>query len=203
MIASPGISDAYLPMYNSLEKEDFAGKLVLLQPPSDASSSVRQMAVKSLQLDGLFMEERLNQLHGRRPGPLLGISEPAMNSNVVTNGGLISPQSEGQGSMGPTPPPANRSPDNFKHIDPSKVGVSITCAHYWQAHKHHGQPLHKRKSQFPSYGVISLTPTAESPPPCNEYYLMECSKGVRDRCHLPNFGNITHLLTAAQLQVLS
>ncbi|RDX53944.1 hypothetical protein OH76DRAFT_1167444 [Lentinus brumalis] len=136
-----GISDAYLPMYNSLEKEDFAGKLVLLQPPSDASSSVRQMAVKSLQLDGLFMEERLNQLHGRRPGPLLGISEPAMNSNVVTNGGLISPQSEGQGSMGPTPPPANRSPDNFKHIDPSK-------------------PLHK-----------------QSPPPCNEYYLMECSKG--------------------------
>ncbi|KAI0720265.1 hypothetical protein C8T65DRAFT_8635 [Cerioporus squamosus] len=173
-----GINDAYLSMYSSLEKEELVGKLVLLQPSSDASPAVQQMAVKSLRIDGLFMEERLSQLSGRRPGPLFGISEPALNPNVVTNGGLISPQSEGQGSMGPTPPPANRSPDNLKLIDQSK-------------------PLHKRKSRFLLYPRIPLTAAPENPPPCNEYYLMECHKG-------PNC-KYSHewLLTPEQLEVLA
>ncbi|RPD67017.1 hypothetical protein L227DRAFT_11412 [Lentinus tigrinus ALCF2SS1-6] len=154
-----GIDDAYLSMYSSLEKEELVGKLVLVQPPSDASPAIRQMVAKSLQLDGLFMEERLTPLSARRPCPLLGLTEPALNPNVVTNGGLISPQSEGQGSMGPTPPPANRSPDHFRLIDPSK-------------------PLHKRKSHCLLYFGIRPTPSSENPPPCNEYYLMECSKGA-------------------------
>ena len=117
-----GVDDGYVPMYNSLVEEDLAGKLVLIQCPHDSSLAVRQMAVRSIYLDGLFMEERIYPQPIGRPGPLIGLSEANMNGSVVTNGGLISPQSESQGSM-PTPPPANRSPDSFKQIDPSKVST--------------------------------------------------------------------------------
>ena len=141
-------------MYSGLEKEELAGKLVLLQPPNDASPAVRQMAVRSLRLDGLFMEEKLTPFAVRRPVSLLGIAESALNPNVVTNGGLISPQSEGQGSMRPTPPPANRSPDNLKMIDPSKVSEVVACACRWLAHGRCVQPLHKRKSSCLSHAGI-------------------------------------------------
>ena len=102
-------------MYEGLEQEDLTGKLVLVQP----LHSARHMAVRSIRLDGMFMDEKVNQVPIRRPGPLVGIAE--MNAGgVVTNGGLISPQSESQKSMS-TPPPTNGSPDNLKYIDPSKV----------------------------------------------------------------------------------
>ncbi|KAI0774414.1 hypothetical protein C8Q74DRAFT_1368893 [Fomes fomentarius] len=137
-----GIDDSYLNMYGNLEEEDLAGKLVLLQVPKDSSPAVRHMAVRSIHLDGLFMEERLGP-GPIAPGPLTAYSDSnmGMGMGLVTNSGLISPQSESQGSM-PTPPPAHRSPDHFKQVDPSK-------------------PLHK-----------------QSPPPCNEHYLMSCSKGA-------------------------
>ncbi|KAM5534271.1 hypothetical protein V8D89_011999 [Ganoderma adspersum] len=133
-----GVDDAYYGMYDSLMQEDLAGKLVLLQPPVDQSPFVRQMAVRRARFDGLFLEERLSPIPMRRPGPL-GISESNLHSHVITNGGLISPQSETQTSI--SPPPMDRSPDGLRQIDPSK-------------------PLHK-----------------QNPPPCNEHYLMTCSKG--------------------------
>lgn len=104
-------------MYDSLEHEDLSGKLVLVQP----SLVARQMAVRTMFLDGMFMDERVHPIPIRRPGPLMGIAESGKNVGVITNGGLISPQSESQNSM-PTPPPVNRSPDGgLKQIDPSKV----------------------------------------------------------------------------------
>ncbi|KAI0638328.1 hypothetical protein C8Q77DRAFT_1090587 [Trametes polyzona] len=135
-----GVDDAYLAMYDSLEKEDLVGKLVLMQPPQDTSFSMRRMSARSLHFDGLFMAEKVRPWMARRPGPLLGISDS--NSSVITNGGLISPQSsESQVSL-PTPPPRNLSAEGLRTIDPTK-------------------PLHK-----------------QNPPPCNEHYLMACSKGV-------------------------
>ena len=103
-------------MYESLEQEDLSGKLVLVQP----SQAARHMAVRSMRFDGMFMEEKVNHITIRRPGPLMGIAEAGTHAGIITNGGLISPQSESQNSI--TPPPVNRSPDgNLKQIDPSKV----------------------------------------------------------------------------------
>ena len=119
-----GVDDTYFSMYESLLQEDLTGKLVLLQPPMNPTPLVRQMAVRNIRFEGLFSEERICPIPVRRPGPgPLGISETNLHPHVITNGGLISPQSETQGSI--SPPPAHRTPEGFKHIDPSKVSCSI------------------------------------------------------------------------------
>ncbi|KAH9850729.1 hypothetical protein C2E23DRAFT_887074 [Lenzites betulinus] len=134
-----GVDDTYLTMCDALEKENLVGKLVLMQPPNELSPAMRRMAARSLRFEELFMSEKVTPWMLRRPGPLLGISDSS--SGVVTNGGLISPQSESQSSMS-TPPPRNSSSEGPRFIDPTK-------------------PLHK-----------------QNPPPCNEHYLMACSKGI-------------------------
>ncbi|KAI0775970.1 hypothetical protein BD413DRAFT_257475 [Trametes elegans] len=153
-----GVGDTYLAMYDSLEKEDLSGKLVLMQPPADLSPAMRRMSARFIRLDGLFLSERVSPWMNRRPGPLLGISDNS--SGVITNGGLISPQSETQTSV-PTPPPSNQSSEQYRTIDPSK-------------------PLHK-----------------QNPPPCNEHYLMTCSKGINCK-----YSHDWHL-TPEQLEILS
>ncbi|KAI9000874.1 hypothetical protein BD414DRAFT_15154 [Trametes punicea] len=152
-----GMDEAYLTTWDSLANEDLAGRLVLVQPPNNPFPAMRRMPARSLRCDGLFVAERVNPWMSRRPGPLFGLSDSALG--VVTNGGLISPQSESQASM-TTPPPQNLS-ERLKPIDPSK-------------------PLHK-----------------QNPPPCNEHYLMSCSKG-------PNC-KYSHdwLLTPEQLEILA
>ena len=116
-----GIDDTYQTMYSSLEQEDLTGKLVFVHPPSYPSPIVRQMAVRSVQSPDLFIKDILSPVATRRPGHLVGIPEPSVNSSVITNGGLISPQSESQVSTLPSPPPVNRSPESLRHIDPTKV----------------------------------------------------------------------------------
>ncbi|KAI0832571.1 hypothetical protein BC628DRAFT_1347344 [Trametes gibbosa] len=153
-----GVDDTYLAMYDGLEKEDLVGKLVLMQPPNEMSPDTRRMAARSLRFDGLFMSEKVTPWMTRRPGPLLGISDSS--SGVVTNGGLISPQSESQSSMS-TPPPRNLSSEGRRAIDPTK-------------------PLHK-----------------QNPPPCNEHYLMACSKGMN--CKYSH----DWYLTPEQLEILA
>ncbi|KAI0650592.1 hypothetical protein C8Q79DRAFT_998404 [Trametes meyenii] len=138
-----GIDDTYVTMCDALEKQDLSEKLVVMQPPNELSPTMRRISSRSIRFDGLFMSERVTVWPPRRPGPLLGISDS--NPGVVTNGGLISPQSESQGSLS-TPPPHSQSSASgseyiLKPIDPTK-------------------PLHK-----------------QNPPPCNEHYLMSCSKG--------------------------
>ncbi|KAL1944302.1 hypothetical protein VTO73DRAFT_3487 [Trametes versicolor] len=133
-----GVDDTYLAMYDGLEKDDLVGKLVLMQPPNEMSPAVRRMSARTLRIDGLFMTEKVNPWAARRPGPLFGLADG--HSSVVTNGGLISPQSESQ-SSGSTPPPRHSSSEGLRYIDATK-------------------PLHK-----------------QNPPPCNEHYLMACSKG--------------------------
>ncbi|KAI0660844.1 hypothetical protein C8Q70DRAFT_747935 [Cubamyces menziesii] len=153
-----GIDEAYLAMYDALDKEDLVQKLVLMEPPSDSFPVIHRMSARTTRFDGLFMAEKVTPWLARRPGPLLGISEAS--SGVVTNGGLISPQSESQGSMYATPPP-NGSSEYLKPIDPTK-------------------PLHK-----------------QNPPPCNEHYLMTCSKGPNCKYSHDWF------LSSEQLEVLA
>ncbi|KAI0750948.1 hypothetical protein C8Q80DRAFT_1268254 [Daedaleopsis nitida] len=153
-----GIDGNYMAMYNSLEQEDLAGKLILLQPSNNPSPAMRQMGTRSLRLEGLFMEERLSPLPIARPGPLVGIPDACMGMNGVPSNGLISPQSESQCSM-PTPPPGNRTPENPRMVDPSK-------------------PLHKRGSLPQVSCTFMSNPSHREPPPCNEHYLMTCSKGA-------------------------
>ncbi|OBZ76776.1 hypothetical protein A0H81_03973 [Grifola frondosa] len=126
-----GSDDSYTSTLATLEKEELLGKLVLMQGSSEPTEDIRQLPVPFMQVDGLFMSERPAYVP-RRPGPLIGLN----NANVVTNGGLISPQSETQSTV---PTAARGVP---RPIDPTK-------------------PLHK-----------------QTPPPCNEHYLMTCSKGV-------------------------
>ncbi|KAI0352980.1 hypothetical protein OH77DRAFT_1407962 [Trametes cingulata] len=154
-----GVDDAYLAMYEGIEKEDLTAKLVLMQPSTEFSSAMLRMSARSIRFDSLFMTEKVTSpWMARRPGPILGIC--GSNSSVVTNGGLISPQSETQASM-PTPPPQNQSPEYLRPIDPTK-------------------PLHK-----------------QNPPPCNEHYLMTCSKGTNCK-----YSHEWHL-TPEQLEVLA
>lgn len=121
-----GIDEAYLAMYDALDKEDLVQKLVLMEPPSDSFPVIHRMSARTTRFDGLFMAEKVTAWLARRPGPLLGISEAS--SGVVTNGGLISPQSESQGSMYATPPP-NGSSEYLKPIDPTKVSGVTACRH--------------------------------------------------------------------------
>ncbi|KAI0677403.1 hypothetical protein C8Q78DRAFT_1065958 [Trametes maxima] len=159
-----GIDDTYLTMCDDLEKEDLSGKLVVMQPPNELSPTMRRISARSIRFDGLFMSERVTTWPPRRLAPLLGISDS--NPGVITNGGLISPQSESQGSLS-TPPPhsqSSASSDYLKPIDPSKV---------------------------------SYINTVQNPPPCNEHYLMSCSKGPNCK-----YSHEWHL-TPDQLDVLA
>ncbi|KAH8830712.1 hypothetical protein DL96DRAFT_964523 [Flagelloscypha sp. PMI_526] len=114
---SGGDDPIYTKLFLSLEEQSLLGKLVMLRE----SNAPHQFAfpVPQLVADGLFM---ISSRASTPPRPTL-----AVHSSVISNGGLISPQS---------PPMSIPRP-----IDPSL-------------------PLHK-----------------QAPPPCNEFYLMSCSKG--------------------------
>ena len=165
-------------MYELLEQESLAGKLVLVQP----THAAQNMAVRATHLPGMFME-KMNHVPIRRPGPLIGLSDSSRGIGVVTNGGLISPQSESQKSMS-TPPPSNGSPDGLKQIDPSKVCTLRRLTLF------HRMLILVVVSPFTSVSSIPVimidvltTLLTENPPPCNEHYLMTCSKGVRFFVH--------------------
>lgn len=140
-----GVDDTYLAMYDWLEKEDLVGKLVLMQPPNETSPAVRRMSARTLRIDGLFMAEKVSPWVARRPGPLFGIADGT--SSVVTNGGLISPQSESQSSMS-TPPPRNLSSEGLRMIDPTKVSCST----------------HGRGGNVPNAAFDSRSTSVSSPP---------------------------------------
>lgn len=113
---------SYITLFNTLEHEQYLGKLALLNPPYDLQSGESHVThpVHKVKIDNVFMSERL-------PYPMKRLS-PLATSHGVSNGGLISPQSPER--------------TTGRVIDPNL-------------------PLHK-----------------QNPPPCNEHYLMTCSKGA-------------------------
>ncbi|KAH6915291.1 hypothetical protein BKA70DRAFT_1420229 [Coprinopsis sp. MPI-PUGE-AT-0042] len=114
---------SYITLFNTLEHEQFLGKLALLNPPYNQQNGESHVThpLQRVRIDNIFMTERL-QRPPKRLSPL------ATTSHGISNGGLISPQSP-ERSTG-------------RVIDPNL-------------------PLHK-----------------QNPPPCNEHYLMTCSKGA-------------------------
>ncbi|TFK29342.1 hypothetical protein FA15DRAFT_664274 [Coprinopsis marcescibilis] len=116
-------ASTYAVLFNTLEREQFLGKIALLQAQGGTGDIQPSHPLPRLLLDGVFMPERF-QASPKRLSPL---STNHYNSRV-SNGGLISPQSPERSSG--------------RVIDPTL-------------------PLHK-----------------QNPPPCNEHYLMTCSKGA-------------------------
>jgi hypothetical protein len=105
--------------------------------------------LRKLYLPSLKLEGLFETQHlPSLPKRLPPLTMPGSNS-VTTNGGLMSPRS-----------PSNSSSSSEKRIiDPSLVrDVQIVGCENAQCCV---QPLHK-----------------QNPPPCNEYYLMSCFKGV-------------------------
>ncbi|EAU84925.2 hypothetical protein CC1G_00444 [Coprinopsis cinerea okayama7 len=117
---------SYTALFDALDQEQLLGKIALLQTNDNGPGDGQAMhPLPKLRLDNVFMNERLQ----RSPKRLSPLSTNHNNGTMVSNGGLISPQS-----------PVSRS--SGRAIDPSL-------------------PLHK-----------------QNPPPCNEHYLMTCSKGA-------------------------
>ncbi|TFY52261.1 hypothetical protein EVJ58_g10116 [Rhodofomes roseus] len=162
-------SDAnYKSVLLDLEKDDLLGKVVLLQGSNGLPEELRQLPVSIMQTDSLFMAQPPAYVH-RRPGsiPLVGL-----NQNITTQGGLISPQSETYGTAAST---------------------SVTAA------------VNTRPGSGTTHGTTHGTKPIDStkplhkqvPPPCNEHYLMSCSKG--SNCKYSH----DWYLTPEQLETLS
>ena len=173
--------------------------MVLMRDLSrEPSPDLRLFGVLCLDSHGIFMAERMVPMT-RRPPSLIPV--PHLNSGTVTtHGGLISPQtSESQFSA---------TNNGFKPIDPSKVrdahhsfgyrSCRNVCGFFFSPSFSYmliplsdSQPLHKRECA-PAFGspwcpakklIDGDVRTLETPPPCNEFYLMNCT--VRSICSLP------------------
>ncbi|RDB22628.1 hypothetical protein Hypma_010354 [Hypsizygus marmoreus] len=113
----------YMSTFSALENEQLLGKIVMLHSSNDLDIDSRLPSLPRLNVDGLFMMEKLPRVFTKLSPLTVGSF-----STVTTNGGLISPQSPARAGG--------------RLIDPSL-------------------PLHR-----------------QNPPPCNEHYLMTCSKGA-------------------------
>lgn len=111
-----GHDNAYMSTLSSLAKEELLGKLVFLQGYNELSAEMLQMALPSIQVDGLFLSEKPPSVPRRSgaPGPL---AFPSATGSITTNGGLISPQSETYSITGHI----HRAGTSGKPIDPTKV----------------------------------------------------------------------------------
>lgn len=111
-----GYDASYLDTYAGLDRDQLLGKLALLRGPVDPVDDIQDLAIPVVSVQGLFELHKLPSIESTRPGP---ISLPAPGrGNIITNGGLISPQSESRFS---------RTSDTVrpgvtgKLIDPTKV----------------------------------------------------------------------------------
>ena len=155
---------AYMSTFSALEKDQILGKLVLLYSTHDNTTvdNPGMYSLPRLVLNRLFLTERVphvtKKLTPLATGPF---------SSVTSNGGLISPQSPAR-SVG-------------RPIDPSLV--SFTSYKFYLTY-------HNLLFCYsPCINVRFLIPIQhasdqciENPPPCNEHYLMACSKGVSGAC---------------------
>ncbi|THH33656.1 hypothetical protein EUX98_g529 [Antrodiella citrinella] len=158
MFLGGGRSGDYRSTLNGFGNEELLGKLVLLQGHNEPSADFLQYSIPSIHVEDIFVPQKPYQTGVRpAPGP---ISLPPPNLNhLTTTGGLISPESETHSTA--TNP---SSQDGIgRLIDPLK-------------------PLHKRE-YLAALGPLCRLKThavapIENPPPCNEHYLMSCSKGA-------------------------
>ncbi|THV08704.1 hypothetical protein K435DRAFT_959232 [Dendrothele bispora CBS 962.96] len=147
--------------FNELRSDDVIGKMVAVQNSTDDRSEPPHRSMPTLTVEGLLMTHNPSRLVKRSPVPVGSFN------TVVSNGGLISPQS-----------PASR---HLIAIDP-------------------GLPLHKRTYHLDAvvFQYDDDLDLVEHPPPCNEYYLMTCSKGAGICKYSHDYG-----LTPEQLATLA
>ncbi|KAI4520972.1 hypothetical protein K525DRAFT_257114 [Schizophyllum commune Loenen D] len=131
----------YASLISDLEREQLLGKITLLRGAHDTDAD-DTLLVPKLTTDIMVAEDA--SLVIKRPSPLA-----VSGSRLISNGGLISPQS----------PP--------KHPQGRLIDASL--------------PLHK-----------------QNPPPCNEHYLMTCTKGPG----VCKYGH-DYVLTPEQLESLA
>ncbi|KAF5388138.1 hypothetical protein D9615_000264 [Tricholomella constricta] len=99
----------YISMFNALEKEQLLGKIVLLHS-SDLDVDSRLPSLPRLNVDGLFMTEKLYDRGFSKLSPLT----VGPFSTVTTNGGLISPQSPARVGGRMIDPSLNEDHDDLK-----------------------------------------------------------------------------------------
>lgn len=140
----------YEATFANLEIERALDKVVVLRDGNSQALDASSFQVATLSVDGLFMKpESVSQ------------TSPYYNST-----GLISPVSPARAPVGHLIDPALVSVLSMYYLRTSLLTLQVL------------QPLHKRMSLIYSKGVYNLR-SIENPPPCNEHYLMVCSKGVR------------------------
>ncbi|KAF8974357.1 hypothetical protein BDZ97DRAFT_1773181 [Flammula alnicola] len=138
----------YMPTLSALERDQMLGKIVILHP-SQESPNGNGDRPNVFSMPRLAVDGLfLSEKLPRGVSKKLAPLTTGSYSAVTSNGGLISPQSPARPSGRP--------------IDPSLVTHSYDL--HLQLHTDLAlglQPLHK-----------------QNPPPCNEFYLMTCSKGA-------------------------
>lgn len=147
--------------FGFLESERLLGKVVLLQNSIDPDVDCPLPALSRLQVEGLFANQILPYL----PRKLCPSTVGLLNVMMV-NGGLTAPQS-----------PARLG---GRAIDPSLVCVVSQFGVDDKPTVFRGSHFINVRSLMVcvrTLGLILLQ--SENPPPCNEHYLMKCSKGVR------------------------
>lgn len=103
---------------NELGKEELLGKLVLLQGHSAPSADFLQFTIPSIHVEDIFMSQKPPQT-GPRPAPGPITLPPQNLTNLITTGGLISPESETHSTV--TNPQSQDG--SGKLIDPTKVSA--------------------------------------------------------------------------------
>ena len=156
---------AYMSTFSALEKDQILGKLVLLYSTHDniAVDNPGMYSLPRLVLNRLFLSEKVphvvKKLAPLATGPF---------SSVTSNGGLISPQSPAR-SVG-------------RPIDPSLVSLLLSCLGSDVSTCSSAVAFTQAYVFLYYFNMPSDQQGTENPPPCNEHYLMACSKGVRDIC---------------------
>ncbi|KAF4600844.1 hypothetical protein EYR38_005489 [Pleurotus pulmonarius] len=160
----------YTETFRTLNLERLLGKIVFLGGHTDAPGHRGHATISAptLGVEGVFQPPS-SHLPPQKPSPL---TVPTSNVTVATNGGLISPKSPSRGT---------------RLIDPTL----------------NRKPLHKRTPDVTlcsegGWVADNSIQSIENPPPCNEHYLMTCSKG-------PALCKYSHdyLLTPEQLACLA
>ena len=153
-----------MPTMSALERDQMLGKIAILYPAQSSPNGNESFSIPHLSVDGLFLAGKLQRGLPKKLAPL----STSSYGSITSNGGLISPQSPARPSGRPVDP----SLVNHLHDMPTIVRTTDMAMDF--------QPLHKRSCVYSFTAIVLILPIfLENPPPCNEFYLMTCSKGVR------------------------
>lgn len=106
----------YLSLLTLLDKERHLDKLVLVQSLHSSVAELAVLRLPTVMLDGVFADDTSPPTPVSMPSPTGPLS--INTSGVISNGGLLSPQS----------PMTLRLPGGLRPIDPTRVRAPHLCA---------------------------------------------------------------------------